>query len=417
MEVDADRIDTMGDRLDATQSKVDSISSRVDDIDVGPQSMGVVGSSFAGSARDHLSRTKQVLSQVRDQVSQARDNTHRTAQSYRNTDAEAANRMRAVDTDADVPSTRADTTSPSSTTTTPSSTTTPPPVTTPSATTPDVATSASRPTESGPSASIGDRLDPPASTGPATPYQPSAAETALRNKKVVGLSELNPGEHVNAAYRARFEDGTSGVYKPLAEEKPDLRQGIPPNTGGYREVAAFRLDEQLGFGLVPPTSMTDDHYGHGPGSMQQFVDNTDPLPASGYPKHQQEQMAVLDYVMGNTDRHPRNYGTGMDGSPVAFDNGSSYPEFPDPKFGIRSDFVGDHLNVPLSPDVLDRVRGLDPDQFGDILRQSGIGDHRAVDGAVARLREIQDRGMITGEAWPGKINGARLNLIRGSLSS
>lgn len=402
IDVDADSIHTMGDRLDATQTRVDAVGSQVDSVDVGSGSFGAVGVAFAGSAKQHLSETRQQLARTRDSISRARDGTHRTAQGYRDTDAEVASQLGGIDSGVDVPRTSGGSTRPSGTT---------PGATTPAAAVPDSGRPdpASTSPADGPPASIGDRLDPPA------PYRPSEAERALASRQILGMSPLDPGNHKNAAYRAQLDDGTSGVYKPLSEEDPNLRQGIPPYSGGYREVAASQLDEQLGFGLVPPTSMTDGHDGHGPGSMQQFVDHDDPLPHDSYAKPQQEQMAVLDYVMGNTDRHPRNYGTGMDGSPVAFDNGSSFPESPDPKFGIRSSFVTSHLGEALSPDVIERVRALDPDQVGGMLRQSGLSDV-AVDGALARLREIQEHGMITGEAWPGLINDARLNMVRGPLS-
>ncbi len=116
-------------------------------------------------------------------------------------------------------------------------------------------------------------------------------------------------------------------------------------------------------------------------------------------------MAVFDYITGNTDRHLGNYRTDMVGNIVAIDHGYSFPEYPDPRYGIRSDFVDKNLNVALSEDVLHGVRAVDQDALRSTLRASGIPDS-AIDGVMARLGEVQSRGMITGEAWPGVINGA-----------
>jgi hypothetical protein len=146
--------------------------------------------------------------------------------------------------------------------------------------------------------------------------------------------------------------------------------------------------------------------------MQAWEDGGRGVPASQYPPVRQEQMAVLDYVSGNTDRHPGNYLTAPGGDPIAIDHGYSYPE--GPADSIRSTFVGDHLGTPLSPDTLARVRALDPDQVRGMLTATGLSPV-AVDGAVARLQEIQDRGMITGEAWRGPIVDAHWATVRGPL--
>src|SRR5262245_53200792 len=65
-------------------------------------------------------------------------------------------------------------------------------------------------------------------------------------------------------------DGTTAlaIYKPLRGERP--LWDFPP--GLYRrEVAAYRLSEALGWGLVPPTILRNDAP-HGEGSLQLFVE-------------------------------------------------------------------------------------------------------------------------------------------------
>jgi hypothetical protein len=63
------------------------------------------------------------------------------------------------------------------------------------------------------------------------------------------------------------------------------------------------------------------------------------------------------------------------------------------------------LNQPLDPEIVDAVRRVDPNEMRQMLQQSGLSP-TAVNLSIANLEEIQRRGMITGEAWPGKITNA-----------
>jgi hypothetical protein len=196
-------------------------------------------------------------------------------------------------------------------------------------------------------------------------------------------------------------------------------------------VSAYRLDEALGFGRVPPTGRVQGPFG--PGSNQQWVFSSLAYPAlvrrqladaggvtpearraalqqayERYPKRQREQMAVLDYIMGNTDRHVENFRTDRHGGIVAYDNSLSFPEAPDPQSGIRSPFVKQFHHVELSADTLARARAVDPDHLRAAWTDAGLGE-KAIEGALARWREICDHGAITGAAWPGEINDVVVN--------
>ena len=168
------------------------------------------------------------------------------------------------------------------------------------------------------------------------------------------MVELDPGNHVNDAYDVTFTDGTHGVYKPNVPENEFVqgRSSIPENQLAAREVAASRLNEDLGFDLVPTTARWDGP--HGAGSMQEFVENASQgLPPGWYTIREREQMAVLDYISGNTDRHMGNYLTGPDGRLVAIDHGYSFPESNAEL--LRSEFVQQQKNQPLSPETMARV--------------------------------------------------------------
>ncbi|WP_174526231.1 hypothetical protein [Micromonospora maritima] len=229
------------------------------------------------------------------------------------------------------------------------------------------------------------------------PDHASEAELRLLGREVHSMVELKPGEHVNDAYDVTFTDGTHGVYKPNVPENEfvQVRSTIPENQLAAREVAASRLDEDLGFGLVPTTARWDGP--HGAGSMQEFVENAHPgRPVTDYSLPERERMAVLDYISGNTDRHMGNYLTGPDGRLVAIDHGYSFPESnAEP---LRSDFVAQQRNQPLSPDTMARLQSTDPAVLADRLRATGLNEN-AVSGAMDRFNEIRSRGMITGEAW------------------
>ncbi|MEV4823876.1 hypothetical protein [Micromonospora sp. NPDC049274] len=242
-----------------------------------------------------------------------------------------------------------------------------------------------------------DTGEPGSTADPLMPDHASEAELRLLGREVHSMVELDPGGHVNDAHEVTFTDGTRGVYKPNVPENEfvQVRSSIPENELAPREVAASRLDEDLGFGLVPTTARWDGP--HGAGSMQEFVENVTPgRPANAYSTAEGERMAVLDYISGNTDRHMLNYLTGPDGRLVAIDHGYSFPESnAEP---LRSDFVTQQMNRPLSPETMARLQDTDPAVLADRLRGTGLSE-QALSGAMDRFNEIRARGTITGEAW------------------
>jgi hypothetical protein len=407
--VNLDNLDTMTTRLNATGGRVDAVGTTVGNINVGPQSMGIIGGNFTGAAQSHLREAQTHVVTTRKAVDNAQAGTTATATGYRDTDQTAKVNLDKIDPNTTVPRVGQNATTtpaaarPDTATTRPD---TPPPTRSDPPTQP--APPSSPPSPPAPPASIADRLNPPPDPSPAPGrWEPSTREQELQNRRITGLSNLGDGGNVNEAFKADLDDGSSAVYKPVSgEQTTGMRQDITSDLG-LREVAASRVDEMLGFDRVPTTAMVDGP--QGPGSLQRFAENSsEGLDADQYPRTQQQQMAVLDYVTGNTDRHGGNYLTGPDGSVVAIDHGFSFPDGAgDP---IRSDFVRDHLNQPLDPAVADAVRAVDPGQMRQMLQDSGLSP-QATDLAVARLEEIQRRGMITGEAWPGEFIDAWWNPV------
>jgi uncharacterized repeat protein (TIGR03843 family) len=94
-----------------------------------------------------------------------------------------------------------------------------------------------------------------------------------------------------------------GIYKPLKGERPlwDFEPGLHRN-----EVAAYRLSEAMGLGIVPPTILRDGPFGEG--SVQLFVDvdvqqHYFTIFEQREDLHDQlRAMCAFDIVANNTDR-------------------------------------------------------------------------------------------------------------------
>jgi uncharacterized repeat protein (TIGR03843 family) len=141
------------------------------------------------------------------------------------------------------------------------------------------------------------------------------------------------------------------VYKPIRGERPlwDFPAGLH-----RREVAAFRLSEALGWGLVPETVVREDGP-LGPGSLQRFV-------AADFSQHyftlleRPELHGVLrtvcafDLVANNADRKGGHCLLGEDGRVWAIDNGLCFLAEPSLRTVIW-DFAGEPVPEPLVADV------------------------------------------------------------------
>ncbi|WP_130342272.1 hypothetical protein [Herbihabitans rhizosphaerae] len=371
----------MARRMAATSGKVQGVLRSLAGVSVGRESYGLVGSTFADSAQTHLDTTRDNLDKGATAVDAAHAKTAQAAKTYRETEHRNTERFTSTNQRLAKSGIRGEVVS-------------------------DVDRRADQPNAE---TRIGDRLN--ANSPKVSRHILSEVEQSLheRSKQVVQVRELKPGEHVNEAFDVTFSDGSHGVYKPIAGADASIRESIPADGMAAREVAVSRLDEKLGFGLVPTTAFADGH--RGLGSVQQWQDSTDGRPPEDYPRYQQEQVAVLDYITANTDRHPGNNLTSPEGNFVAIDHGYCFPETAADK--LRSSYVAHNLNVPLSEELLAKVRSIDLGEVADLLAATGLRGSAASDG-IARLGEIQESGMITGDAWPGVITDAYWRTVRGA---
>jgi uncharacterized repeat protein (TIGR03843 family) len=176
-----------------------------------------------------------------------------------------------------------------------------------------------------------------------------------------------------------------GVYKPLRGERPlwDFPNGLY-----QREVAAYRLSEALGWGLVPETVLRDDDAPLGVGSMQRFVEadfeqHYFTLYEDGQQRwHDQlRRMCVFDLLANSTDRKSGHCLLGVDGRIYGIDNGLSFHA----EFKLRT-VIWEFGGEPIPGDVLaDVARFLDagvPDELAELL------DPFERDALLARARAV-----------------------------
>ena len=208
----------------------------------------------------------------------------------------------------------------------------------------------------------------------------------------------------NATFLVDLEvDGAipaQAIYKPEAGEQPlwDF-----PGSLYRREVGAFLLSEQLGWGHVPPTIVADGPAGIG--SLQLFI------PAQ-FDEHyftllDDEQyhpgfkeICAFDFVANNTDRKGGHILLGEDGELWAIDNGLSFHQ----EFKLRTviwDFAGDDL----SQDVTNGLTRLLDDGLGEELAELLTPFER--DAAVTRARSMLHAGVYptdpTGRRYPWRM--------------
>ncbi|MEU7633274.1 hypothetical protein AB0C34_25390 [Nocardia sp. NPDC049220] len=237
-------------------------------------------------------------------------------------------------------------------------------------------------------------------------YVPSAAERKMRERRLTREDELtdsiDPSTNYVYVMRSKIFGRTTldslSIYKPASGERFGGRDWLPHRHGelAKREVGAFRMDQLFKFGRVPPTALTSGP--HGPGMVQQFMEFKRGKREHEYDHVQQQQVAVLHYVIGNGDGHRANYRPDVGDNLVAFDHGYSFPETPDPTRGdrrhtLRSDFVILHAGKALDKDVLRAVDEVDQAQVRSALGDLQL-DRSAIDGAVERLNMIKTHRMI-----------------------
>jgi uncharacterized repeat protein (TIGR03843 family) len=144
------------------------------------------------------------------------------------------------------------------------------------------------------------------------------------------------------------------IYKPRRGERP--LWDFPRGTLYKREAAAYLVSEALGFGLVPPTVVRDGPYGVG--SVQLFINSDEEahlftMLKEGVYESVIRRLCAFDSVVNNADRKSGHCLKGLDGRLWAIDHGICF-HYENKLRTVLWDFAGE----PLSPDVLQALRGL-----------------------------------------------------------
>jgi uncharacterized repeat protein (TIGR03843 family) len=188
------------------------------------------------------------------------------------------------------------------------------------------------------------------------------------------------------------------VYKPERGERP--LWDFPP--GLYkREVAAYRLSEALGWGLVPLTVLRDDGP-LGEGSLQLFIEadfEQHYLTLLERPEHREQlqRICLFDLVANNADRKSGHCLLGPDDRIYAIDNGLTFHIEPKLRTVIW-DFAGESIPRPMLV-AIERLldRGL-PAPLVELLEAD---EQRAL---LARGKGLLRRGRFpkdaSGERYP-----------------
>lgn len=217
---------------------------------------------------------------------------------------------------------------------------------------------------------------------------------------IADLREVSDGDgHTHEAYRVELVDGTVGYLKPQGIAETEERFAIPAGTEYLREAAASDFDQAVGLHVVPETVVRHEDQLPFPNASFQVRAPDEAQPLHSYSPQDQQAMAVLDYVLANSDRHSNNYRTFADGGPAAIDNGFCLPT--SNVDGIRSDWVVQEMHQPLDHELVEKLLAVDVPGLQAKWSARGI-EAQAIDGALNRLREVQ-RGQIDGTTWTGKI--------------
>jgi len=180
---------------------------------------------------------------------------------------------------------------------------------------------------------------------------PSPIEKTMMTSPVKSSKPLD-AQGVNESTILVLEDGTRGVFKGVHGEASYMRDSMEAGTYYLREAAAYEVCKFLGWDYCPETVIRE-HDGE-VGSFMRFAEGAEC--GSNYSMLDFEDvqdvynMAFYNIVIGNTDRHGRNW-MYRDGKPVAIDHGLAFHDVRNYGPSLRSGFVK-HLDGKRIPDRL-----------------------------------------------------------------
>jgi hypothetical protein len=193
-------------------------------------------------------------------------------------------------------------------------------------------------------------------------------------------------------------NGRKVVFKPsTGEHQGQLRRGVQPGTQYLREAAASVLDEQLGLGLVPATTLLTR--GGVTGSAQLFQEGFRPAFAlrapyraiAKLPDRVLQDWQLFDDLAGHLDRHMGNFMlrvTGDRAELALIDNGLSFSTIAQAKR-----FPGPREGMPIDNTNLQRLRSLLARRDEITTALQPYLERSAVDLLFARAQTLLEKGI------------------------
>ncbi|MBN2469831.1 MAG: SCO1664 family protein [Anaerolineae bacterium] len=212
----------------------------------------------------------------------------------------------------------------------------------------------------------------------------------------------------NYAYLVSMSDEARSllaVYKPQRGERP--LWDFPAGTLCYREVAAFKVSEALGWQLVPPTVLRSGPYGLG--SIQFFIHHDPevtyftPFPEEAWP--QLQYFVVFDYLINNADRKGGHCLLDAEGHLWGIDHGVTFHFQPKLRTVIW-DFAGQPVPGPIIEDLgvfCDTLNASEPEGKGflqGLLSEQEVMAFRRRLDTILETRVFPQPGPGPNYPWP-----------------
>lgn len=160
--------------------------------------------------------------------------------------------------------------------------------------------------------------------------------------------------------------GVSAIYKPIAGERP--LWDFPDGHLAWREVAAYKVSQALGFNCVPLTILREGPFGDG--SFQLWIEDAEEV-GERYLERSPElrKLALLDAIINNTDRKIGHL-LYKNGEVLGCDHGVTFHQ----DYKLRT-VLWQFADLQLNPEEISALQKMqDPEEFLEgLLTQSEIG--------------------------------------------
>jgi uncharacterized repeat protein (TIGR03843 family) len=177
------------------------------------------------------------------------------------------------------------------------------------------------------------------------------------------------------------------VYKPIRGERP--LDDFPDGTLAFREVAAYRVSEAVGWNIVPPTVLREGPLGSG--MVQLWIDVDEQVQVIDLIRRGDpalRRMALFDAVINNADRKGGHMLPVEGGHVYGVDHGVCFS--PDPKLRtILWGWRGRRLTAGEIA-ILEQLEDQLEHDLGDELRALLAADE--VEAMARRLRRLVSKG-------------------------